>query len=126
MPYAACLCGAVRITVDGELPPPDTCHCSICRKISGHVFAATAVPRDRITLDGAEHLRWYRSSDWARRGFCATCGASLFFDMPDHPRLMIAMGAFESPTGRYLAEHINVADKGDYYEIGDSLPRRAH
>ncbi len=31
------------------------------------------------------------------------------------------MGAFDTPTGIQLAVHIFVADKGDYYEIGDSV-----
>ena len=29
------------------------------------------------------------------------------------------MGAFDTPTGTRLAQHIFVADKGDYYDITD-------
>jgi hypothetical protein len=36
------------------------------------------------------------------------------------------MGAFDSPTGAKLAMHIFVADKGDYYDIGDGLPQNEH
>lgn len=36
------------------------------------------------------------------------------------------MGAFDGPTGTTLAKHIFVAEKGDYYEIGDGLPQEAH
>ena len=28
------------------------------------------------------------------------------------------------PTGLQLVKHINLADKGDYYEIDDRLPRK--
>jgi hypothetical protein len=38
----------------------------------------------------------------------------------------IAMGAFEQPTGTRLRIHIHVADKGDYYDIGDGLPQNQH
>ncbi len=31
------------------------------------------------------------------------------------------MGAFDTPTNTHLAVHIFVADKGDYYEVGDSV-----
>ena len=33
----------------------------------------------------------------------------------------IALGAFDTPTGTHLEMHIFVAEKGDYYEIGDDL-----
>lgn len=33
------------------------------------------------------------------------------------------MGAFDTPTNTKLAMHIYVANKGDYYDIGDGLPQ---
>ncbi len=123
MHKGSCLCGAVRFEVAGDLPPPDACHCTQCRKHSGHVFASTDVPRSAVTIDGAEHVSWYRSSEKARRGFCSTCGSSLFWDPLQRDWIGIAMGAFERPTGTNLAVHIYVADKGDYYEIADGAPQ---
>jgi hypothetical protein len=123
MTKGSCLCGAVRFEVQGELPPPDACHCSQCRKSSGHVWASTDVPRERVAIAGEDRLRWYRSSDKVRRGFCADCGSSLFWDPIGRDKIAVAMGAFDGPTGTHLAHHIFVADKGDYYEIGDGLPQ---
>lgn len=91
----------------------------MCRKHSGHFFASTDVPRTCLTVHGEEHLTWYTSSDKARRGFCATCGASLFWDPKDRDWIGVAMGAFDTPTGTHLAVHIFVADKGDYYDVAD-------
>ena len=34
------------------------------------------------------------------------------------------MGAFDSPTNTHLDRHIFVSEKGDYYEISDSLPQK--
>jgi len=121
----SCLCGAVRFEVAGDLAPPDACHCTICRKLSGHYFASTDVPRDRLTVHGAEAVRWYPSSAKVRRGFCGTCGAQLFFDPPHRDSIAVAMGAFEGGTGTRLHIHIFVADKGDYYDIADGLPQNA-
>lgn len=52
MHKGSCLCGAVRFTVavDGPLPGPDACHCTACRKSSGHFFVSTDVPRSRTKL----------------------------------------------------------------------------
>ena len=80
MHKGSCLCGAVQIEVDGDLPPPDACHCSQCRKHSGHVFASTDVPRSAVSIRGGDNVNWFHSSERARRGFCAKCGSSLFWD----------------------------------------------
>ena len=57
MPNGACLCGAVSFEVSGALPPPDACHCSQCRKQSGHYWASTDVLRTALKIDGAENSR---------------------------------------------------------------------
>ena len=114
-----CLCGAVRYRVSGELRPVIACHCTQCRKTSGHHVAATSAPRDRIDIDGT--VAWFASSETARRGFCPTCGSNLFWDGPG-THLSIMAGTLDAPTGVSLAGHIFVADKGDYYDIADDLP----
>jgi len=123
MNKGSCLCGAVRFTVAGNLPAPSACHCSKCRKHSGHFEASTDVPRAALTIEGAEDLTWYHSSEKVRRGFCSTCGSSLFWDPIQKDWIAVAMGAFDTPTKTKLAMHIYVADKGDYYDIGDGLPQ---
>ncbi len=123
MPDGSCLCGAVRFEVACALPPPDACHCTACRKHSGHVFASTDVPRTAVTIHGAEHVKWFQSSEKARRGFCSTCGSSLFWDPLHHDWIGVAMGAFDGPTETALKIHIFVSQKGDYYEIADGLPQ---
>lgn len=124
MHKGSCLCGAVRFEVACELPGPDACHCSQCRKSSGHYFSSTDVPKAAVTLEGKEKVSWFQSSEKVRRGFCATCGSTLFWDPIFRDWIGIAMGAFEAPTGTRLAKHIFTADKGDYYDIGDDgVPR---
>ncbi len=117
----SCLCGAVKFKVAGELPDADACHCTLCRKQSGHVWASTDVPASALTIHGEEHIRWYQSSEKVRRGFCETCGSSLFWDPVHHDKIAVAMGAFDGPTGAKLWSHIFVADKGDYYKIDDGV-----
>ena len=123
MHKGSCLCGAVSFEVASELPQPDACHCTQCRKTSGHFFVSTDVPRTAVTIHGADNVTWFQSSEKVRRGFCSTCGSTLFWDPIHRDWIGIAMGAFEKPTGTTTALHIFVADKGDYYEIGDGLPQ---
>ncbi len=125
MHHGSCLCGAIRFRVEGELPDPSACHCTKCRKFSGHVEASTDVPKAALTIEDETQLRWYASSEKVRRGFCGTCGASLFFNPNFHDWIGISMGAFDTPTKTRLKMHIFTADKGDYYEINDDLPQNA-
>jgi hypothetical protein len=123
MNTGSCLCGAVGIAVEGGLPAPVACHCGQCRRQSGHYWASTDLPRDRVTITGAEHVTWYHASEPVRRGFCAICGAFLFWEPLGQDRIAVAMGAFDAPTGTRLERHIFTADKGDYYDITDGLPQ---
>ena len=121
----SCLCGNVTFEVLGELSPPDACHCSKCRKVSGHYWASTDIPRSDVSIAGLDDVSWFRSSERVRRGFCSNCGSPLFWDVDGREKLGIAMGAFDGPTGTKLEMHIFVADKGDYYDIADGLPQHS-
>lgn len=120
-----CLCGVVRITVEGPLGPVSACHCAQCRRQSGHYWAATEVPRAAVRIEGEAALRWYQASPRARRGFCGTCGSFLLWQLIENDTIDVAMGALDAPSGTALAQHIFVAEKGDYYTIADGLPQRA-
>ncbi|MEM9584228.1 MAG: GFA family protein [Pseudomonadota bacterium] len=122
----SCLCGAVRFEVAGDLTDPDGCHCTKCRKTSGHFFVSCDVPQDAVTIYGGDALRWYASSPKVNRGFCSLCGSALFFDPPHLDWIAIAMGAFDGPTGVTISKHIFTADKGDYYDIADGLPQEPY
>lgn len=121
-----CLCGGVSFTIDGALQhAPEACHCKQCRKQSSHYFAAVNVLRTSLTIAGEDNVSWYRSSDQIRRGFCSTCGSTLFWDplIDGYEYTAVAMGLFDSPTEARLSKHTFVADKGDYYDIDDGLPQ---
>jgi hypothetical protein len=123
MHKGSCLCGAISFEVEGDLPEANACHCSKCRKHTGHFEAGVDVPRSVVTISGHEKITWFHSSERVRRGFCSVCGSSLFFDPVHLDWIGIMMGAFDTPTNTKLALHIFVADKGDYYEIADGLPQ---
>ena len=124
MHTGSCLCGAVRFEAQGDLKAPDACHCTNCRKQSGHYWVSTNVPRGALKLEGADKLKWYQSSEKVRGGFCSECGSFLFWDPLGHDFIAVAMGAFDPPTRTRLHTHIFVAEKGDYYDIADGLPQR--
>lgn len=123
MKTGSCECGQVKFELQGELRPVIACHCSQCRKTSGHYWSATSVNTDDLKITESAGLTWYRSSDIAQRGFCASCGASVFWRRDDEDTTSIGAGTFDGNTGLQTAKHICVADKGTYYEIMDQLPQ---
>ena len=96
----------------------------MCRKSHGHVGAYTAASRDALRLIESRGLKWYRSSGFARRGFCSECGATLFWDGDRRDTISIAAGTLDAPTGLKTAVQIHVEDKGDYYDVDAAIPVR--
>ncbi len=119
----SCLCGAVRYRVTGPMRQVVGCHCGQCRKQTGHFLAATGVRLRYFELTEDRGLKWYAASDTARRGFCGECGTFLFWQANGAERIGIAAGSLDGPTGLSTVAHIFVADKGDYYELDDGMPR---
>ncbi len=119
-----CLCGDVRYQIDGPVGPPHACHCAQCLRQSGHFAVSADVKRADFSLIEERGLKWFISSDFARRGFCQTCGSALFWDGGDD-KIYISVGSLDQPTGLRLASHIFVDEKADYYEIEDELPKFA-
>lgn len=121
-----CLCGGVRYQVRGPLRDVIACHCSQCRRTSGHHVAAASAATEDLTFDSDATLAWYVSSSAAERGFCNFCGANLFWrpTSPEAHTTSIMAGTLDLPTGLRTIEHIFVADKGDYYDITDGAPQR--
>jgi hypothetical protein len=123
---ASCLCGETAFAVHGPLRDVIACHCTQCRKQTGHYLAATSAAVADLRMLRDAQVRWYRSSGSARRAFCAQCGSTLFWQADAEPeRISIAAGIFDGPTGIRTEGHIFCADKGDYYVLPDEGYRRA-
>ena len=119
-----CECGAVAFEVKHVRDTVTVCHCSQCRRTSGHLWASTHAAFDDLTFTQDSGLRWYVSSETAKRGFCAKCGSSLFYRMNGERGIGIAAGCLDVTNGLRIGKHIYVASKGDYYPVpadGDSF-----
>ena len=69
----SCHCGAVELTVDGDLPSEAiSCNCSHCRRKG---FLLTFVPANQVEVRGEQHLETYHFNKNAiDHLFCPTCG----------------------------------------------------
>src|SRR6187455_2336257 len=77
--HGACVCGDVRWSYDAPFTAMLHCHCSICRKHHGTLFA-TFVAGPLATFHwrgGTERISAWQSSSHVDRSFCSTCGSKV-------------------------------------------------
>lgn len=94
-----CQCGRIRYAMHVDrVEKPHVCHCRMCQKATGGLFAALA--------GCAKHaLEWTRgspaffaSSNLATRGFCRDCGTPLTFSYnTPEARIYVTIGSLDDP-----------------------------
>ena len=117
-----CLCGRVTLVVERFHRDVVYCHCSQCRRQTGHCYAAAAALDEHLAITDDDALSWYAASGTAKRGFCRHCGSALFWKAEGSASTSVLAGCLDAPTGLVATAHIFVADKGDYHDIADGLP----
>ena len=126
-----CLCGAVRY--ESTAPPIKGyyCHCTTCQKNYGGLFQAMVKFAGSAFAFTKGEPKYYRSSAFARRGFCAACGSPLVFVYDGNPDAWILFGSLDHPEDWPLTrdaawgqtEHVFIKSKVPWYEINDGLPQ---
>lgn len=117
-----CLCGAVTFSAEEVEVEHHACHCGMCRRWSGG-SAFFAARTKSVTFHSEERLGRYRSSDWADRGFCTTCGTTLFYVLRPTQTYMMSVGAFDDPTPFRLVREIFVDRKPTGYAFAGEHER---
>ena len=120
--HGGCQCGRHRYTVQLEAPEGYFCHCRMCQKAFGNIFAAFINVRVAdVRWDSAEPS-WYASSRIARRGFCATCGTPLAFLYVDGKYMDLAVGSLDEPGCISPTEHTGVESRVESWFEPGALP----
>ncbi|WP_028456226.1 GFA family protein [Chitinilyticum litopenaei] len=118
---AHCLCNAVRIET-GEYREAGACHCGMCRRWGGGPLLAVHCG-SAVTITGEEHLRAYRSSDWAERAFCSQCGSHLYYRFLPTGEYIIPAGLFEAGTALDFRSEIFIDHKPAYYDFANNTEK---
>ncbi len=122
-----CQCGAVRFELAQRPAEYGACHCNMCRKIGGGVALSFMVPGDGLTWTAQDTLKTYTSSQWAERGFCTTCGSSLFWRLtapgPMHGLLSVSVSALDNMDGIPFNSEVYIDHKPDSYAFAGERNR---
>jgi hypothetical protein len=113
----SCLCGTITVrTPDATLV--DACHCGMCRRWGGGPALGVSGGTD-VQIDGAEALRVYRSSEWAERAFCSTCGTHLYYKLLPTGEYFVPVGLFQDGQAFAFKEQIFIDRKPDFYTFAN-------
>ena len=99
---AACSCGQLHLTAEGDPLRISVCHCLACQRRTGSAFGVQArFPRSRVSVEG-RFTRYVRTADSGNTiafHFCPACGSTVFYELEGIPdAIAVAVGAFADPA----------------------------
>ncbi len=93
-----CQCGKHRYRISGPLFGAHICHCRMCQKAFGNLFAAlVGVMKADIAWLG-DPPTVFRSSSVVSRGFCVACGTPLTFAYDSSAHMNVSIGSLDQPA----------------------------
>jgi hypothetical protein len=117
-----CQCGAVRYALYAKPISGDICHCRMCQRAVGNVFAAFAGI-------GLGDFAWtkgkpatYRSSSIAERGFCSHCGTPLSFRYLGRDKISLTLGSLDEPARAQPSEQVGIESRIPWLNEALALP----
>lgn len=99
---AACACGQLQVTCDGEPKMVALCHCLDCQRRTGSTYGIAAFfARPEIETEGRAQ-RYERKAESGFKvvfHFCPDCGSTVYWEPEKAPDLIaVAVGAFADPA----------------------------
>jgi hypothetical protein len=119
-----CQCGAVRYALYVAPENSHACHCRMCQRATGGLFAALAGAKKGDFAWTTGTPAFFESSNLARRGFCAQCGTPLSFayDLPE-ARLYVTIGSLDDPEAAPLLKQYGIESKLSFVRFCEDLPQ---
>lgn len=116
----SCLCGSVTVSAPTETEI-GVCHCSTCRRWGGGPLLAIHCASG-AEFSGQQRPVTYRSSEWAERGFCPTCGTHLFYHLLPTGEYILPAGLFEDQNFE-VTNQIFIDEKPGYYDLANETTK---
>jgi hypothetical protein len=123
----ACLCGKLHFSAQLPTLWVAHCHCTLCQKNAGAAFVTWAGFNEHAVQidDSNKTLAWYSATENAFRGFCKTCGSTLFFKSARWPgELHITVVNIHESLDRSPQMHVHWDTHQKWLMLGDGLPRK--
>jgi len=120
-----CQCGKVRYRLSTVPTGAHICHCRMCQRAVGGLYAALAViDPDDIEWIGARPAV-FNSSQNVERGFCANCGTPLTYHYLGNRRLNFTIASLDDPTTVKPEVQIGIESRMPWHSDIHSLPEHS-
>jgi len=95
----------------------------MCRRWSGGSPFFGAMVNAVTWSEGEDNVGRFSSSDWAERGFCKSCGTTLFYFLKPASQYTLSVGTFDDPAKFHLGSEIYIDHKPKGYDLAGEHPR---
>ena len=123
----SCLCGAVEFRVIEPFKVVHNCHCSRCRqaRAAAHTTNGFTSIAGVEFVKGEEHAKSYKlpGAKFFTHVFCDQCGSGLPRLDPERNIAVTPLGSLDDDPKVKPVDHIFVASKSPWYDVGGDLPR---
>ncbi len=123
----SCLCRTVTFEVTESFHVVHNCYCSRCRRARATAFTTNGFTSSKGVrfLTGADHIHHYKLPEarYFTQAFCTKCGSGLPRIDTERNLAVTPLGVLDDPPGQGPVDHIFVADRANWYEIGGPLPQ---
>src|SRR5215475_4277805 len=121
-----CQCGAVRYALYVAPQNSHVCHCRMCQRATGGVFAALAgAPKADFAWTKGEPAV-FASSNVASRAYCRNCGTPLSFsyNMPE-ARFYVTIGSLDDPGAVPIERQYGIESRLPWVKFCEGAPEEA-
>lgn len=117
-----CQCGKVRYAL--YVPPENShvCHCRMCQRATGGLFAALAGgPKFAFEWTAGEPAI-FESSNLAQRAFCRACGTPLSFSYNEpKARFYVTIGSLDDPEAAPIVTQCGIESRLSWVKFCDDV-----
>lgn len=118
-----CQCGKVRYALYVAPENSHVCHCRMCQRATGGLFAALAgAPKAAFAWTEGEPA-FFESSNLAKRGYCRDCGTPLSFsyNQPD-ARFYVTIGSLDDPESAPIIRQYGIESRLSWVKLCEDVP----
>jgi glyoxylase-like metal-dependent hydrolase (beta-lactamase superfamily II) len=127
---AACLCGQLRLEVEGDPFAISICHCLSCQRRTGSAFGMQAgFKADQVQVSGRFNDYSNISDESDRKEhilhFCPDCGSQVFYTEPvEEDLIVVSVGSFADPSFPPPTESGYDSRRHHWVQLPDSIQPR--
>lgn len=119
-----CQCGAIRYAFYAPLEGIHVCHCRMCQRATGGLFAALAGGKPQNFAWTRGTPEFFASSNLAKRAYCARCGTPLSFkyETPE-ARMYVTIGSLDDPERAPIEKQFGIESRLSWVKFCEEIPQ---